>query len=533
MLARIRLPLPFRNFLIGGGGPKSLRFRLVLLSGTLVAVVALAISALHVDSLVDFLSNSAVQGSGRVSQQIFDNLRESIPEHYGDYQQPATGEDTRAIVYQILSTDPGIQAMLVRDMALSDYFVEINVAASSGEVLASSNPDRVGGSLVPLRDFSAWKKDPEPVRLWDLIWHRRDYQFLRNANALEGEAGPLYQVQVVVSSVLMRLALLQELQRLAVVSGLALLVTLLVTVLATNRVLRPVKRIEETIDRIAQGKHSQQQVSRAVAKEFAIVESKLNLLGQQFRGAREHAGELRLNVDKLLESMASQLDVASRLAAISKLTSGVAHEIKNPLNAIALRLDLLRAKWGEPDEEVSRELDILSKEVLRLDRVVKTFLDFSRPVEVHFQEADLCALAKEIVDLMAPQAHLARITLELETPPEPVRLRADPDMLKQAILNLVANAMEAMKSGGDLRLKVDHPDGLVLLEVADSGPGIPTELRDKVFQLYFTTKTRGSGIGLAMTYRAVQLHNGTIGFTSEVGRGTTFRLQFPSAVRHA
>jgi signal transduction histidine kinase len=532
MLARIRLPLPsLRSFLIGRGGPKSLRFRLVLLSGTLVAVVALAISALHVDSLVDFLSHSAVDGSGRVSQQIFDSLRESIPERYSDYQQPATGEDTRAIVYQILSTDPGIKAMLVRGMALSDYFVEINVAAASGEILASSNPDRVGESLDALRDFSAWEKDPEPVRLWDLIWHHKDYQFLRDA--LEGDAGSLYKVQVVVSCVLMRDALLKELHRLGVVSGIALMVTLLVTVLATTRVLRPVKRIEETIDRIAQGKHSQQQVSRAVAKEFAIVESKLNLLGQQFWGAREHASELRLNVDKLLESMASQLDVASRLAAISKLTSGVAHEIKNPLNAIALRLDLLRAKWGEPDEEVSRELDILSKEVLRLDRVVKTFLDFSRPVEVHFQEADLCALAKEIVDLMAPQAHSARIALQLETPPEPARLRADPDMLKQAILNLVANAMEAMKSGGDLRLKVDQPDGLVLLEVADSGPGIPAELRDKVFQLYFTTKTRGSGIGLAMTYRAVQLHNGTIGFTSEVGRGTTFRLQFPSAVRHA
>jgi signal transduction histidine kinase len=274
-------------------------------------------------------------------------------------------------------------------------------------------------------------------------------------------------------------------------------------------------------------------VSGAMAKEFAIVESKLNLLGQQFRGTRENANELRHNVDQLLETMASQLDVASRLAAISKLTKNVAHEIKNPLNAIALRLDLLRAKWGEPDEEVSRELDILSKEVLRLDRVVKTFLDFSRPVEVHFQEADLCALTKEIVDLMAPQAHSARIALQLETPPEPARMRADPDMLKQAILNLVSNAMEAMKSGGDLRLKVDQPDGLVLLEVADSGPGIPTELRDKVFQLYFTTKTKGSGIGLALTYRAVQLHNGTIGFTSEIGRGTTFRLQFPSAVRHA
>jgi signal transduction histidine kinase len=534
MLARIRLPLPsFRRFRLGRGGPKSLRFRLVLLSGTLVVLVALALSALHVDSLVDSLSSSAIKSSDMASALVFSFLRERIREHYSDYREATDQEDMRSIVYQILSTDREIGGMLVEALARSNYFVEINVAAAgSGEILVSSDPHRVGASMARLRDFSAWEGSPEPARLRDLLARRGgDYQMVTEAG--ESDLGPLYKVQVVVSSVLMRVALLKELQRLAIVSGLALLLTLLVTVLATNRVLRPVKRIEETIDRIAQGKHSQQQVSRAVAKEFAIVESKLNLLGQQFRGARDHASELRLNVDKLLESMASQLDVASRLAAISKLTSGVAHEIKNPLNAIALRLDLLRAKWGEPDEEVSRELDILSKEVLRLDRVVKTFLDFSRPVEVHFQEADLCALAKEIVDLMAPQAHSARIALQLETPPEPVRLRADPDMLKQAILNLVANAMEAMKSGGDLRLKVDQPDGLVLLEVADSGPGIPAELRDKVFQLYFTTKTRGSGIGLAMTYRAVQLHNGTIGFTSEVGRGTTFRLQFPSAVRHA
>ena len=105
-------------------------------------------------------------------------------------------------------------------------------------------------------------------------------------------------------------------------------------------------------------------------------------------------------------------------------------------------------------------------------------------------------------------------------------------MLKQVILNLVTNALDAMKEGGHLRLHVDRIDNAVTLEVADDGPGIPPELRAKVFQLYFTTKPKGSGIGLAMTYRAVQLHNGTIGFTSEDGRGTTFRLQFPALVGH-
>jgi signal transduction histidine kinase len=116
-------------------------------------------------------------------------------------------------------------------------------------------------------------------------------------------------------------------------------------------------------------------------------------------------------------------------------------------------------------------------------------------------------------------------------------LRGDSDLLKQAILNLVSNAIDAMsnpsKGGGRLQVRVEKSSDKLTLEISDTGPGIPPELRDKVFQLYFTTKTGGSGIGLAMTYRAVQLHNGTISFKSDAGSGTTFRLEFPANVRHA
>ena len=273
-----------------------------------------------------------------------------------------------------------------------------------------------------------------------------------------------------------------------------------------------------------------------LAKEFRAVESKLNLLGQQFRGAREDASELRHNVDLLLERMASQLDVATRLAAISRLTGGVAHEIKNPLNAIALRLELLRARLGDPDPALTGEIDILSKEVLRLDRVVKTFLDFSRPLEVHLQDIDLGTLAREVTEFITPQARLAKIQVDFSAPAEPAPVRGDSDLLKQAILNLVTNAMDSMseaKNGArQLRVRVEKGDDKLILEVCDTGSGIPAELRDKVFQLYFTTKPAGSGIGLAMTYRAVQLHNGTISFKSEAS-GTTFRLEFPANVRHA
>jgi hypothetical protein len=223
----------------------------------------------------------------------------------------------------------------------------------------------------------------------------------------------------------------------------------------------------------------------------------------------------------------------------------VAHEIKNPLNAIALRLELLRARLGDPDPEVVGELEILSREVLRLDRVVKTFLDFSRPLDVHLRDIDLGVLAREVVEFITPQARRARIQVDFSAPPEPAPMRGDSDLLKQAVLNLVTNAVDAMsdptKEGGRLRVRVEkgraergaeRGDERLILEVSDTGSGILPELRDKVFQLYFTTKLGGSGIGLAMTYRAVQLHNGTISFKSEADSGTTFRLEFPAQVSH-
>src|SRR5262249_45252839 len=156
---------------------------------------------------------------------------------------------------------------------------------------------------------------------------------------IPGQKDTLFTIQVVTSSVFLRDAFLPSLQRLFIVSGGALGVTLLLTVLATNGALRPIRRIEQTIDRIAQGSFRAEEEpgtpSRTgAAKEFRVMESKLNLLGQQMRGVQHDASELRHNVDQLIERMASQLDVASRLAAISKLSGGVAHEIKNPLNAI-------------------------------------------------------------------------------------------------------------------------------------------------------------------------------------------------------
>ena len=507
---------------------------MVLVIVALVTVVAGALSILHLDSLVRSLTDSAFQRSSNTGQLVQIFVIDHINQHTKEYETPVDFDGLVELWNEIVTSDPDIAVTLQKTLALSPGIVEINVAGKSGQILASSAPDRIGMPLNRLEMFSSWKDRPMYRRMFDLFVRRPDYQ----VTVPLGVGGQqIFTVQVVASSVLLGSVLSPELKWVGLVSAGAFVASLMLTAIAGNWVLFPLKRIEQTIERILQGKFGRPEQQDGLVKEFAAVESKLNVLGEQFRGARQEASQMQHSLDQALERMESQLDVASRLTAISHITGGVAHEIKNPLNAISLHLDVLRARLDGPDEEVATELDILSKEVRRLDRVVKTFLDFSRPVDVKLEEVDLAALAREVTDLMTPQARLAKVGMEFDAPPETAEIRGDPDMLKQAILNLVMNALDAMADAktenGHLRLGVKREEEAVVLQVADNGPGIPRDLRAKVFQLYFTTKPKGSGIGLAMTYRAVQLHNGTIDFISEDGRGTTFRLQFPALVTHA
>jgi signal transduction histidine kinase len=239
---------------------------------------------------------------------------------------------------------------------------------------------------------------------------------------------------------------------------------------------------------------------------------------------------VRLRDPEAQRKLGRELQTADRMAAISRISSGVAHEVKNPLNAILLHVEVARAKLAQGDTDVSQQMEIISREILRLDRVVKTFLDFSRPVELNLSTVPLHEFMNEIVDLARPQANAANIHVEVREEAEGVDVQVDRDLLKQAVFNVVVNAMQAMPEGGELRFEAFAADDTAEIRISDTGPGIPPELRDKIFRLYFTTKKEGSGIGLAMTFRIVQLHDGTIDFTSEPGKGTTFFVRLPIAV---
>ena len=226
----------------------------------------------------------------------------------------------------------------------------------------------------------------------------------------------------------------------------------------------------------------------------------------------------------------SQLDTAKRLSAISRLATGVAHEIKNPLNAMMLHLEIAaeKSRQGTP---ASTELDIIRGELFRLDRVVKTFLDFNRPVELRMGDCDVLEIVSQVANLVRPQGEARGVTVEVCASTGHAVIQGDHDLLSQCILNVAINGVEATRPGGSLRFDVDMDRGKneLVLSIADQGDGIPPEIQDKIFNLYFTTKESGSGVGLAVAYRVVQLHSGTITFESEPGKGTCFWIRFPVA----
>src|ERR1700720_1888053 len=231
-----------------------------------------------------------------------------------------------------------------------------------------------------------------------------------------------------------------------------------------------------------------------------------------------------------IESINTQLQVSERLAALGRITAGVAHEVKNPLNSMRLWLENLKESLPpEPDSGSQQAVQVLDKEIDRLDAVVKRFLDFTRPMDVRLEATQLAEILREVIEVAKPQLQKSKIQVAQLVPIDVPEVYVDRALLKQALLNLVLNAVEAMPSGGQLRLMLSRRGEMAEITVGDTGRGIPVENRQKIFQLFFTTRPGGSGIGLASTFRIVQLHNGSIDFTTEVGRGTTFRIELPLA----
>jgi signal transduction histidine kinase len=538
-----------------------------------------------------------------------------------------------------------LEGKLIDIMSASHALLEIAVCDDKGEILLDSDPKSKGKKFPHYEDFTPIVEHKTWLEKTRILNQQSSYQ-LEQPLGLHPGKPELYVRVVIYPPLIKALDIVPTLKKsagvaLASVAG-ALCITLLFSIIA----FRPLGRLGHMLDLVATGEYDPNavaSVSRTGADEFGIMATKVNLLGEQLRGAQFDFSDLRGNFERLLDQLEDavlmfgrdrrlvvasgavekflgkmrpdllglalpevfppsttlglmlaqsaqtgrsirnrrvpitrgdgsgafvallsvdilealssgnnpgrgtgllvrlrdpeaarqvgrQLQTADRLSAISRISSGVAHEVKNPLNAILMHVELARMKLARQDTDVSPQMEIISREILRLDRVVKTFLDFTRPVELHPVEVPLDSFVREIVDLAAPQAEAAGIHVSVGADADAAHIRVDEDLMKQAILNVVVNAIQAMPRGGELRIECALREEEGEIRISDTGVGIPPELRDKIFRLYYTTKPEGSGIGLAMTFRIVQLHDGSIDFTSEPGKGTTFVLRLPVSV---
>ena len=256
-----------------------------------------------------------------------------------------------------------------------------------------------------------------------------------------------------------------------------------------------------------------------------------------------------------LGQVQSTIRYSRKLAALGRLSSGVAHEVKNPLHAMMIHLELLRQQFAPAPATPRRtspgrgvrvaavaadvspvdpttalqHVDVIAGEIRRLDEVVQGFLKFTRPEDLKLQPVQLATLFEEAVPILQPEATRSGVTLSVSCHDAP-DVNGDPAMLRQMFLNLALNACQAMPDGGTLQIRCEAARGRrVAISFIDSGVGIKPEHLQRIFDLYFTTKAKGSGIGLSMVYRTIQMHDGEIEVQSVPGAGATFRVLLPQA----
>jgi signal transduction histidine kinase len=229
-----------------------------------------------------------------------------------------------------------------------------------------------------------------------------------------------------------------------------------------------------------------------------------------------------------LNATRERLRQADRLAELGTLTAGLAHEIKNPLSTVQLNLQLLEEDLGpSAPPRVANRLGTVTREAVRLRAILDDFLRFAGQLTLQPEWIDLNDLVSDLVDFLAPQAAQTRVQLRQIPYSEPIRACVDPKLIKQALLNLMLNALQLMSQGGELIVGAKVEAGRAVLSVTDTGPGIATAEQGKVFDAYFSKRRGGTGLGLAMTRRIAKEHGGDVKLVSELGKGSSFSIVLP------
>jgi signal transduction histidine kinase len=230
-----------------------------------------------------------------------------------------------------------------------------------------------------------------------------------------------------------------------------------------------------------------------------------------------------------------QMSQQERITAVGRLAAGVAHEIRNPLNAVQILVQRLeREITATPDStaKMTEFTRVIKEEIKRLNQIIEEFLRFARVQPPAFAPVDVCALVHDLCALELGETAERGLLLVTDCSGAPAPIAADPHQLKQALMNVIRNAIEATPAGGTISVTAGQADGWTTISVSDTGSGMSTTTRDRAFDLYFTTKERGVGIGLAITRRIIEAHHGDIALADNTPRGTTVHIRIPTMRRH-
>jgi len=239
--------------------------------------------------------------------------------------------------------------------------------------------------------------------------------------------------------------------------------------------------------------------------------------------------------NKILQLQAAKAD---RLAYVGTLASGLAHEIRNPLNAMNMNIQLIQEEIQErgqnEDPDTTEMLEATRKEIQRLERLVSSFLAYARPTQLQVKPTQINELISDTVAFLDPEIESSGIKLQLELDPQLPEVQADEGHLKQALLNVIQNGIQVLRPNSKLEITTRKLNGdRIMIKIRDDGPGISAEELKSIFRVFYSTRRGGTGLGLPIAQRIVELHQGKIEVESEVGRGTIFTLLLPQKAQFA
>jgi PAS domain S-box-containing protein len=602
------------------------RTQIVLAITFMVAALVTGASYLYISQILRQGIYTSHDTASYLASQLAYLATNAAPDLSSTRIDTANPEALRRGIAYYLGTDRDLNTMLESVVGSWPTIYDAALLDAEGKAILDTDPSVVG-KVVPERPDFALLQNASFRRKLRMIFNPPTVYEVQVPLLLNGSK--FGSIHVGVSTVFLRNELEPRLRHALVLSGIAVLCSLLLAAGLSRLALGPLEHISRSLDRMNEAGGMHMSAPDGEHDEYGLVSLKIAHLGRQMRDAREIFSALKSNVDQIMSSLQDglmlftsdsrvvlvsaaverflsrsrgellgrsvkeivspetpfgtmvldafrlrhnieqrevemangrhvhvaldfiqekgtqigalltmrdaesarriedEIELSRRMSASGRVTRGVAHEVKNPINAIVLHLQLLRNKLQQIDPDTNRHVDIIDSEIHRLDRVVGILVDFTRPRDLHLEETDLKLLLEEVSQLAAPDAEQHGVKLIHELAEESIPVKVDVDLVKQAILNVVINGVQAMPDGGTLTIRVRRDEDSVITEIKDAGAGIPPEIQDKIFELYFTTKKSGSGIGLAQTYQIMQWHYGSVEFESQPGKGTTFRLRLP------